>query len=311
MTTAYGANGQRPPGTATRVPGDSVGKGGGSRPWPMRLRLEHLPGAPVVAADLRAAGPEPVLFLHGLACGKQSFTSAFAAAALRPFSLCAIDLPGHGDTAPAAPGGDQLEAYAAHTAVVVDLLAAERVHIVGHSMGTAVGLLAADHLGSRLGAFVSIEGNLVGDDCSLVSRAIATESLDRFRASGFGDFLTELDSDSDVDVQTWGGWARRCDAGAVHAAARSLVAWSDSGALAERYRRLRSRTYLHGARGGRPDHLNGLVNEQEAHCIAESGHFPMIDNPRELWPTVAAAIGQVCGGSDNSTGPVADLMQAN
>jgi pimeloyl-ACP methyl ester carboxylesterase len=264
-----------------------------------------------VASLLRPAAGDAVLLLHGLGCSKESYAGAFQAAPLRRFTLCAIDFPGHGATAPLQRPHDAMGDYTKIVEGVAALLKPARLHLVAHSMSTAVGLLAAERLGERLGHFVSIEGNLVAGDCGLVSRGVAEQSLENFTGGGFAVLLAGLEGSDADDLRAWGSWVRSCDPAALHAAARSLVAWSDSGVLAEQYRRLRSRTYLYGDRGGLPDHLNGIVNAQEAHCIAGSGHFPMINNPKALWSSAAAAIGQVGGGSDNSMEPASDLMEAN
>jgi pimeloyl-ACP methyl ester carboxylesterase len=254
------------------------------------LRVASGTGVVGVASLLRPAAGDAVLLLHGLGSAKESYIGAFEAKALRRFALCAIDFPGHGATVPLRHARDAMVDYARIAADAADLLKFERVHLVGHSMGTAAGLLAAESLGERLGHFVSIEGNLVASDCGLVSRGIADESLEEFTQYGFAALLADLEESDADDLRAWGEWARSCEPAAFHAAARSLVAWSDSGALAERYRRLRSRAYLYGANGSLPTHLNGIVNTQEAHRIAESGHFPMIDNPGGLWQAVARSI---------------------
>jgi pimeloyl-ACP methyl ester carboxylesterase len=255
--------------------------------WRMMLEL---PGGIDIAADVRPGNGILILFVHGFACGSASFKSAFASPALRGYALCAIDLPGHG-TSPAVSGhGDAIAQYAAAVADVVDLLGPDRVALVGHSMGTAVGLLAAARLGDRLGAFVSIEGNLVADDCGLASRGIAEQDRDNFCSKGFEEFVGALESSREADLKAWGSWARSCDPVALHGAARSLVAWSDSGVLAELYRRLHPRTYLYGERGGLPDHLKGTVDSEGAQVIEGSGHFPMIDNPIALWQVVSRSI---------------------
>lgn len=99
-------------------------------------------------------------------------------------------------------------------------------------------------------------------DCGLVSRGFAEQSLEEFTQYGFAALLADLEESEEDDRRAWGSWARSCEPAALHAAARSLVVWSDSGVLAERYRRLRSREYLYCASGRLPDHLNGIVTHK-------------------------------------------------
>lgn len=297
--------------TAWTGPVESTAAESGAGFRPEVLRVATGTGLIGVASLLRPAADDAVLFVHGLGCAKESFSGAFESEALQRFTLCAIDLPGHGATAPLQRPRDAMVDYAQILVGIADLLESKRVHLVAHSMGTAAGLLAAPRMGSRLGHFVSIEGNLASGDCGLVSRDIAEQSLEDFTRDGFAAFLARHEKSEADDLRAWGRWARSCEPAALHAAARSLVAWSDSGTLAEHYRRLRSRAYLYGAFGDLPDHLDGIVDAQEAHGIAESGHFPMVDNPNELWTTIAGVLGADNHGRGGDLCAGADLIQTN
>jgi pyruvate dehydrogenase E2 component (dihydrolipoamide acetyltransferase) len=92
-------------------------------------------------------GPErgvPVLFLHGFGgdLGNWLFNvDAVAEAA----PVIALDLPGHGESTPKLPG-TSLASLAGFVAGFLDKLDVERAHVVGHSMGGAIGAqLALDH----------------------------------------------------------------------------------------------------------------------------------------------------------------------
>jgi hypothetical protein len=133
------------------------------------------------------------------------------------------------------------------------------------------------------------------------------KTVKTFCDKGFEEIAAAMEASAEADLQMWGRWVRACEPAGLHAAARSLVTWSDSGDLAGRYRHLTSRMYLYGAQRGLPDHLHGIVDEPTSRSIAGSGRFPMIDNSNELWTTVAAAVvgadecdrdGAVCVGVD-------------
>lgn len=92
-------------------------------------------------------GPDrgvPVLFLHGYGgdLGNWLFNlDAIAEAA----PVIALDLPGHGESTPKLPG-TSLASLAGFVAALLDRLDVGRVHVVGHSMGGAIGAqLALDH----------------------------------------------------------------------------------------------------------------------------------------------------------------------
>jgi pimeloyl-ACP methyl ester carboxylesterase len=172
---------------------------------------------------------------------------------------------------------------------VVRLLGHSRVHIVGHSMGGAVGLLMSQ-MGPKIESFISIEGNLVAADCGLVSRNIARQSPADFVHRGYDDLLRTLATPGRRDLAEWKSWLSDCDPASVHASALSLVELSDTGTLANRFRSIHVKSYVHGSDSD-VSHLDDLLEGVTAHTIREAGHFPMVDKPEELYATVAMEIG--------------------
>ncbi|MEU5874159.1 alpha/beta hydrolase [Glycomyces sp. NPDC047369] len=244
----------------------------------------------------RGPGAELVLFLHGFGCTNKSFAAAFDDASLADLALCAIDLPGHGGTPALERSHDLLCDYSIIVRRVVAHFNPERVHLVCHSMGGAVGVLAAPDL--PLGALVSIEGNLVAGDCGLISRRIAGQDRGEFTATGYEATFGPLRSSQRPDERAWGDWAATCDPAALHEAARSLVSWCDGGDLADIYRSLPTAVYVYGQRNGLPEHLAPVVDPEAAFGVADSGHFPMIDNGPLLWPEVAEHLSRGDGAAD-------------
>lgn len=245
-----------------------------------------------IAANIRDSGDELILFLHGFGCTKESFDSAFAPGTFdRRFALCAFDFPGHGGSGALPSEEDLLSAYAEVSRRIIERFSKKRVHFVGHSMGGAVGLLAARELGG-VGAFVSIEGNLVAEDCGLISRSIAEQSREAFQANGYEHgFLDRLRSSQDRALLAWEAWASTCDPAQLHLAAQSLVDWCDRGDLTELYRELGQVTYVYGQRSGLPEHLLPYVDSR-VRRIDRSGHFPMVDNPGGFYQTLAELVDQ-------------------
>jgi pyruvate dehydrogenase E2 component (dihydrolipoamide acetyltransferase) len=166
-------------------------------------------------------GPErgvPVLFLHGFGGDLGNWLFNLDAVAAR-HPVIALDLPGHGQSDVKLPGST-LPALAGFVAALLDRLDVERVHLVGHSMGAAIGAqLALDHparvaslalvapagLGETIDAGY-IEGFVAAAsrrelkpvverlfaDPSLVSRALLDELLKYKRLDGVGELLTTL-----------------------------------------------------------------------------------------------------------------------
>lgn len=260
------------------------------------LLVEHAGGIVELSARLRTPprGGDLLLLLHGLGCAKESFDSAFAAGPLAGLGICAFDFPGHGRSVGPLPEFT-IQAYAEVTAAVVRELAPRRLFVVAHSMGGAVGVVAAADL-PRLAGFVNIEGNLVGQDCGLVSRGAAERPRREFVTREFPRFLADLQASRQPALRTWARWYAQTDPVAFHQVASSLVEWSDSGKLRSLFRSLPGTTaYLHGGDSGDLSYLLSTLDGIPVHAIPGSGHFPMLDNPPALWRTVAQVLAGATG----------------
>lgn len=116
----------------------------------MDLRVD---GKPVFAAGGgHAFKPEQptVVFLHGAGCDHTVWTLQTRYFAHHGRNVVAVDLPGHGRSpGPALAGVRELADW---TIRAVDALGAERVALIGHSMGALVALDAAARHPDRLWA---------------------------------------------------------------------------------------------------------------------------------------------------------------
>jgi len=236
----------------------------------------------------RSTGSELILLVHGLGCAKESFSGAWDSRALEAFSLIAPDLPGHGGS-PVEPWGCRMEDYAAYLKSIVVARRWKKLHIVAHSMGGAAALLLDRFDDLSLSTFINIEGNLIADDCAILSRRAAESSFEIF-LKDFKALKQKAGASSDAAVRCWADWIGRCDPQAYHAACKSLVAWSDSGKLLDRYKKLPCpKAYIFGERSKVPAVLEKLKGEI---CIevAKSGHFIMQESPDVLYETIARVI---------------------
>lgn len=247
-----------------------------------------------IAVNMRHSGNDLVLFLHGLGCAKESFAGAFDCQALRGFSLCAFDFPGHGHSESDHDQDHSLPAYATIARSLVEHLrslwgTSGRLFLVGHSMGGSVGLLAAQDIPS-LTHYVSVEGNLVAEDCGLVSRWTANQLGSQFITAGYRSFQHELASSERPDLRAWARWYGEADPIAIHRSARSLVEWSDSGKLLNLFREMpQAKTYVHGADEDK-SHLLPYLADCQVKCIPEAGHFLMVDNPQDFYGTLVETL---------------------
>ncbi len=182
-----------------------------------RLTLTH--------GDLRP-GRGALLFLHGLGDSADAFAEAFSALGLEGYNVLAPDMPGYGHSAGAGRIG-----FADYATILEDLCRETQsgpVLLVGHSMGGAVGTLAASaSLGGRARGLVNIEGNLTVADQFISRKALAAYEAGRFDAWFGIDFLEK------TVAETWApaneasrrylASLRRCDPAAFLENCRELV----------------------------------------------------------------------------------------
>jgi len=233
-----------------------------------------------------------IVFLHGLGCLKENFAALWDAPELAAAALLAPDLPGHGASHGPAPEAWTMEGMAKAVSETVRprLDADSRIHVVGHSMGGAVGLLMARDGSLPLASFISVEGNLVAADCGLLSRRMAEMDLEPFRGGRFEKLKESARRSDDAIVQAWAGWMDACAPEALHAAARSLVDWSDGGRLLEIFLELGcARAYVYGEKSANPEVIQHL-SQVPQHYIADCGHFVMNEKPSELAQIIARVI---------------------
>ena len=238
----------------------------------------------------RHAGPELILFLHGLGCVKECFEGAWEEDALAGVSLLAPDLPGSGASPAPAGFGGAMEEHASAVLELLEDMDFARLHVVAHSMGGAVGLLLARQVSPA--SFICVEGNLIAADCSLLSRRAAATPRRSFVAGKFDGLRRASAGSGDPWLEAWAGWASAADAGLFHAACVSLVRWSDSGLLMEIFESLNGRkAYIHGERSTNESVLEAL-GPIPVTAIPGSGHFPMTEKPGTFYAATAAIIGR-------------------
>lgn len=236
-----------------------------------------------IEAACRRTSGELVLFIHGLGCSKESFQHSFSHPGLEGFSLLAPDLPGFGGSS--RPGGFSysMEDHARACDEVLKAFDFDRLHVVAHSMGGAVGLLLPEEL--LPASFVNVEGNLVSEDCGLVSREAVGVPFESFE-KGFFPELKERFKKEEGRYLAMGS----SDPLAFYKSSESLVSWSEGGGLLDRFKAMTCRKYyFHGERNASMPVLERLKDVEKV-SIKGSGHFPMIDNPEAFYAALADVI---------------------
>jgi pimeloyl-ACP methyl ester carboxylesterase len=230
----------------------------------------------------------PILLLHGL------FGSLSDPAILAPFgqsTVFAPDLIGYGVNRDDARLDWTLEDQADHVKTWVRGVIDEPVHVVGHSVGGAVGVLFASRYPEMIASLTSVEGNFTLGD-AFWSQKISTMGLPEIKAEVdvFRSDLSAWLARSGVPSTTWTLAAARSildnqSEATLRSQARAVVTATGAANYLEIVRNLLARGLpIHlvaGARSRAGWSVPDWVAQQAAsnNDIAEAGHLMMLEKP--------------------------------
>jgi len=229
-----------------------------------------------LSARHKDGGGDLILFIHGLGCSKESFDEAFGFTDLADCQLLAVDLVGYGDSSRPRDFSYSMEDQAEILKLALDDITFDRLHIVAHSMGCAVGLLMVDDLADTLASFVNVEGNLIGADCGLISRKATGIAYDDFKDTFFDKVRRR-------GPRPWVEQSAKSDFWGFYRSCESLVQWSDTEKLLEMFLALEAdKVYVYGDENADMEILGRLEGITKI-AVPDSGHFVMNDNPAEFY----------------------------
>ena len=141
-------------------------------------------------------------------------------------------------------------------------------------MGGAIALLLPSKILDSIVSFANIEGNLIAEDCGIVSRQIAEASFKEFKAKIYPEHKLKFADYSPFNLTSPSAYYR---------SAQSLVKWSDSRKLLNKFLRLRCRkAYFYGEQNRNHPAVSATRNLQQIE-IKKSGHYLMDDNPKDFY----------------------------
>jgi pimeloyl-ACP methyl ester carboxylesterase len=235
------------------------------KPYPINYRV-------------RLGNDQWVILIHGVGSSKEDFDSVWDRPEFSELSLLALDLPGFGKSAKSSEFSYDLEDHAAVCAAVLEQYNPPSLHIVGHSVGGAIAVLLAEQLQDKLMSLVSVEGNLIAEDCGLVTRETAGVSFEKYEKTLLAARRKRLIS-QDRDTEAHDQMLPL----AFYKTAVSTVKWSDSGSLIKSFQELPGRKlYIYGDQNHHYPVIKKLENVPVI-SISGSGHHPMLDNPDEFY----------------------------
>jgi pimeloyl-ACP methyl ester carboxylesterase len=219
---------------------------------------------------------EVILFLHGLGCSSDSFSNLFDKDYFPDKSLLLIDLPGFGESSKPELFTYSMEDTAAVVEKLISTLPFLNIHIAAHSMGGAVALLFSNKFYEKVISFSNIEGNLIKEDCGLMSSGIVSVPFEEYSRVVFPAQMKEFEGHNQFRLNS-------TTAKAVYKSASSLVNWSYSGKLLEKFILLKSRKcYFYGEENSSIPVLREIEGIP-SFMIHGAGHAMMTENPEEFY----------------------------
>jgi pimeloyl-ACP methyl ester carboxylesterase len=242
---------------------------------------------PTALAHTFTPGQSPaIVFLHGLGADGRCFEAA-PRLLTGGNAILIPDLAGFGGTAAVDGFPFTMKAHAESVLALCRAKGLEKIAIVGHSMGGAVGIILAENWAGGTTHFACAVGNLVPEDC-FFSRSILAQGYERFHESGFDRYKDEAARPNEKGRPA-GGYRRSLDrttAQAMFRSAQDLVALSDRGGLLARFLRLDGRKlYLKDQDTPLAPPLTSALAESATPVVEvpQSGHSLMEDNPAAFY----------------------------
>lgn len=233
------------------------------------------------------AGRPALWMLHGFGESGLSLQPLFGTTLAGEFGLFVPDLPGFGVSLP-RPGDGSLDDLAD---VVVGLIERRTpdgpLGLVGHSLGAVVAVRVARRLEGRVGALLSLEGNLTDADSYFSGRAALFDTPEAFKVSHDAE-VWRL-AQGDPTLRRYMASLAFADARALWQLGRDAHRASQRHGFGEEYRSLRCPTLYCWSETSTPEVTQRYLRE---HHIAEqryvgAGHWPTVETPTEI----AAIIG--------------------
>lgn len=211
----------------------------------------------------------------------------------RDYELVSMDFPGHGDS-PDSPNRSGIVEAMLHVERVLDAIEdVDRIHIVAHSMSTAVLGYYERYTGDwlrrrRVATLIAVEGNLTPQDCGIVSQQIADTPVEQYLDGGHEAIARALDDAGGVTDRRWAEEWRRARPATVWSLAKDVVSHSWKGEWY--WKSFGPRAYLRGQDSDVPQETLRLVADSPVFTVKDANHFPMILNPVGTLKAVLDAI---------------------
>lgn len=253
-------------------------------PATAELRTSSADGVSI-AYELAGSGEPTLVFVHGWCCDRRFWRATLEAFA-PTHRVLALDLGGHG-----ASGAERehwtLEALADDVVAAVATLDAQRVILIGHSMGAPVALLAAPRLGPRVLGVIGVDSLHAADfryPPGYLAQAADELEADFPRALE-ASLRSALPPAADPELLAWiRARALRTDRRAAIGLLRGLEAFDLPLVLSRVGVPVRVINAAPRASGGLATDVQGNARlaDFSAEILEGVGHFPMLEQPQRF-----------------------------
>lgn len=234
----------------------------------------------------RRTGGELLLFIHGLACSKESFYEAWNQKILKKYSLLAVDLPGFGKSDRPEDFSYSLLDHAGVLFELVRKIPHKRIHLVGHSMGGAIAVLLAQKNSKRFPSLMNVDGCL-GSQNSSQQQQILPPTFEEFSEKLALRIEYSKGKPEENGYKLWYQWSRSSDPTGFQKSDESLIQLTRNGKIIDAFFSLPiKKVYFYPDRDGMPRALKNAKKIKTIQ-ISNSGHFIMNDNPDEFYKKLA------------------------
>ncbi len=242
-------------------------------------RLVAGPQGPLLVDD-GGTGATPVLLVHS-AAGSTAHWAAQLAHLRRTRRAAALDLRGHGRSAPPRDGGYAIAAMGDDVLAAADALGLQRVVLIGHSLGAAVAIAAAARAPERIAGLVLLDP---ATDGRLVPREEAEGLLAALRSDGYAQLTENYWREQLAGARPQVAEALLADLRAARPDA--LIGGLEAILSFDPVTPLRSFTFPRLAVitrvNDRPDALHRLVPDLPVERIEGTGHWLQLDRPEAV-----------------------------
>lgn len=234
----------------------------------------------ILVRRLGLGAGKKLLCLHGFADNGLAFLPLCETALPNYFELVLVDLPGFG-ASPSIPGFGLVRDYARLVAGLAAAFAPEEpVGLIGHSIGSAIAVTAADLLSpAPLGLF-SIEGNLTEDDAYFSGKAADWQDSKAFKAA-FLEEIWELAAEN-VDLRRYYGGVEMARAEAMWTLGRDAKRISAANRVGQAFRAMQAPNLYYWGETTTPPSTRQYIEEYSIpnRRYPAASHWPMIADPQ-------------------------------